>query len=108
MVHTKTAMYSLLTGIPDCNDRILDRHLVEESRQAKVQALGLTIRNGTDPIESFQVTTFAINEKTYTVTHSTTAADEEEAIAPTVQTMDVAPYIKEGSYHTRPLFALLR
>jgi len=92
------AMYSVLTGIPDC----LNNEPYSRPPSSSKSSGGSSWIEpyspeeiGTDPIESFQVTTFAINEKTYTVTHSTTAAVEEEAITPTVQTMDVAPYIKE-------------
>ncbi len=96
------AMYALLTGVPDClnnepysppsgdggsgSDKVSDgSSWIEPYSPEEI---------GTDPIESFQVTTFAIDEKTYTVAPSTTT-DKEESIAPTVQTMDVAPYIKE-------------
>jgi hypothetical protein len=92
------AMYSVLTGIPDC----LNNEPYSRPPSSSKSSGGSSWIDpyspeeiGTDPIKSFQVTTFAINEKTYTVTHSTTAAVEEEAITPTVQTMDVAPYIKE-------------
>lgn len=96
------ATYALLTGIPDClNNEPYSRPPSGGESSGSKSSGGSWIdpyspeEIGTDPIKSFQVTTFAINEKTYTVTHSTTAADEEESIAPTVQTMDVAPYIKE-------------
>ena len=92
------AMYSVLTGIPDC----LNNEPYSRPPSSSKSSGGSSWIDpyspeeiGTDPIESFQVTTFAIDEKTYTVTPSTTAAVEEEAITPTVQTMDVAPYIKE-------------
>jgi hypothetical protein len=92
------AMYSVLTGIPDC----LNNEPYSRPPSSSKSSGGSSWIDpyspeeiGTDPIESFQVTTFAINEKTYTVTHSTTAADEEESISPTIKTMDVAPYIKE-------------
>jgi hypothetical protein len=91
------AMYAVISGIPDC----LNNEPYSRPPSSSKSSGGSSWIEpyspeeiGTDPIESFQVTTFAINEKTYTVTHSTTT-DEEEVIAPTVQTMDVAPYIKE-------------
>jgi hypothetical protein len=96
------AMYSVLTGIPDClNNEPYSRPPSGGESSGSKSSGGSWIEPyspeniGTDPIESFQVTTFAINEKTYTVTHSTTAADEEESIVPIIKTMDVAPYIKE-------------
>jgi len=97
------AMYSILTGLPDC----LNHEPYSRPPSGGGSGGGKSSDDsswidpyspeniGTDPIESFQVTTFAINEKTYTVTHSTTAADEEESIVPIIKTMDVAPYIKE-------------
>lgn len=47
--------------------------------------------------EKYLTTVFSINQTSYTITTVNTAGDtdEEEVIAPTVQTMDVAPYIKE-------------
>lgn len=96
------ATYALLTGIPDCLNNEPYSRPPSGGGSSGGKSSGSSWIDpyspeeiGTDPIESFQVTTFAINEKTYTITHSTTAADEEELIAPTVQTMDVAPYIKE-------------
>lgn len=96
------ATYALLTGIPDClNNEPYSRPPSGGESSGSKSSGGSWIdpyspeEIGTDPIKSFQVTTFAINEKTYTVTHSTTAADEEESISPTIKTMDVAPYIKE-------------
>jgi len=92
------AMYAVISGIPDC----LNNEPYSRPPSSSKSSGGSSWiepyspeKIGTDPIESFQVTTFAIDEKTYTVTPSTTAAVEEEAITPTVQTMDVAPYIKE-------------
>jgi hypothetical protein len=96
------ATYALLTGIPDCLNNEPYSRPPSGGGSSGGKSSGSSWIDpyspeeiGTDPIKSFQVTTFAINEKTYTVTHSTTAAVEEEAITPTVQTMDVAPYIKE-------------
>jgi hypothetical protein len=96
------AMYAVISGIPDCLNNEPYSRPPSGGGSSGGKSSGSSWIDpyspeeiGTDPIESFQVTTFAINEKTYTVTHSTTAAVEEEAITPTVQTMDVAPYIKE-------------
>lgn len=91
------AMYSILTGIPDClNNEPYSRPPSSSKRSGGSSWIDPYSPEeiGTDPIKSFQVTTFAINEKTYTVAPSTTAS-EEETITPIVQTMDVAPYIKE-------------
>jgi hypothetical protein len=91
------AMYSVLTGIPDC----LNNEPYSRPPSSSKSSGGSSWIDpyspeeiGKDPIKSFQVTTFAIDEKTYTVAPSATAA-EGEVVAPTVQTMDVAPYIKE-------------
>lgn len=95
------ATYALLTGIPDClNNEPYSRPPSGGESSGSKSSGGSWIdpyspeEIGTDPIKSFQVTTFAIDEKTYTIAPSATAA-EGEVVAPTVQTMDVAPYIKE-------------
>lgn len=91
------AMYSVLTGIPDC----LNNEPYSRPPSSSKSSGGSSWIDpyspeeiGKDPIKSFQVTTFAIDEKTYTVAPSATAA-EGEVVAPTIKTMDVAPYIKE-------------
>ena len=75
------AMYAVISGIPDC----LNNEPYSRPPSSSKSSGGSSWIEpyspeeiGTDPIESFQVTTFAIDEKTYTVTPSTTAAVEEE------------------------------
>ena len=93
------AMYSLLTGIPDClNNEPYSRPSNGGSGKSSGNSWiePYSPENiGTEPITSFQVTTFAINNKFYTVATRNPSANEEESITPTVQTMDVAPYIKD-------------
>lgn len=99
------ATYALLTGIPDClNNEPYSRPPSGGGSSGSKSSGGSWIdpyspeEIGTDPITSFQVTTFAINQTTYTITTIESASDnstgEEEAIAPIIQTMDVAPYVK--------------
>lgn len=107
------AMYALLTGIPDClnNEPYLppssgggssgriDSSDSKDSGDSSWIDKYSPEQIGTDPIKSFQVTTFAINQTTYTITTIESASDnstgEGESIVPIIKTMDVAPYIKE-------------
>jgi hypothetical protein len=96
------AMYSILTGLPDC----LNHEPYSRPPSGGGSGGGKSSDDsswidpyspeniGTDPITSFQVTTFAINKKTYTITSAPGGTENEEATAPTIQTMDVAPYVK--------------
>jgi len=96
------AMYALLTGIPDClNNEPYNRPPLSSGESGNSASSGdswiapYSPENiGTDPINSFQVTTFAIDKKTYAVT--ATSNNNGEFVTPTFQTMDVSPYIKDN------------
>ncbi|MGS0745547.1 copper amine oxidase N-terminal domain-containing protein [Syntrophomonas erecta subsp. sporosyntropha] len=91
------AMYAFLSGIPDClNNEPYSRPTGRGSSSKSSDNSWIEPYSpeniGTDPITSFQVTTFAIANKSYTI--ATTDMDEEKTVTSGTKTMDVAPYIK--------------
>lgn len=92
------AMYAFLSGIPDClNNEPYSRPTGRGSSSKSSDNSWIEPYSpeniGTDPITSFQVTTFAIANKSYTI--AAADIDEERTVTPETKTMDVAPYIKD-------------
>lgn len=93
---------AFVAGIPECleQQRLYDNPSSGGGGSSPTKSTDPT-ETGKDPdawAEKYITTVFAINQTTYTVatvSATDTTTDEEEAITPTVQTMDVAPYIKE-------------
>lgn len=92
---------SFVAGIPECleQQRIYDNpDSGGGGSSSKVSEEPKTEDENPDAwAEKYLTTTFAIDQKTYTiatVNNTETGTDEGEVIAPTIQTMDVSPYIK--------------
>lgn len=90
-----------VAGIPECLEQ---QRLYDNpgggggSTPTKSPDLTDTVKDPDTWAEKYITTVFAINQNTYTVatvSATDTTTDEQEPLAPTVQTMDVAPYIKE-------------
>lgn len=93
---------SFVAGIPEC----LERQRLYDNPSSV--GGGSSPTKSTEPkettadpdawAEKYLTTVFAINQTSYTVAtvSATDTTAEQEPLAPTVQTMDVAPYIKEN------------
>lgn len=88
---------AFVTGIPEC----LERKRLYDNPGGGGGSSSKTPEEADTPdpdawAEKYITTVFAINQNTYTIAtiNTSESTDEEEIISPTVQTMDVAPYIK--------------
>ena len=92
---------AFVAGIPECleRQRLYDNPSSGGGGSSPTKSTEPT-ETATDPdtwAEKYLTTVFAINQTSYTVAtvSATDTTAEQEPLAPTVQTMDVAPYIKE-------------